>query len=124
MWLLHENKSTTQRVKVPNRKVVIMDYKITETTIGPVITWGEELITLQDVPTLLDIAYTHPSFLKDLHDAIQRGMESAFSDQVEAFKMNMNFHSPKANAYTASANQYIAFIAGPWPQYRKVMDSQ
>ncbi len=101
-----------------------MNYKITETTIGPVITWGEELITLQDVPTLLDIAYTHPSFLKDLHDAIQRGMESAFSDQVEAFKINMNFHSPKTNAYIASANQYIAFIAGPWPQYRKVMDSQ
>jgi len=104
--------------------MVNMDYEIIETTVGPITKWKDQLVTLQDIPVLLDIAYANPNFLNDLYKAIQQGMASAFKDQLDAFEMKMNFHSPKINAYISSATQYISFISGPWPQYRQVMENK
>lgn len=99
-----------------------MDYEIIETTVGPIVKWDNQLVTLQDIPTLLDIAYAHSNFLNELHTAIQQGMSSAFKDQIDAFEIKMNFHSPKINAYISSAAQYLSFISGPWPQYRQMRE--
>lgn len=101
-----------------------MEYEINETSIGPIIKWNGQLVTLQDVHVLLDIAYANPNFLNDLHVAIQQGMASAFKDHVDAFEIKMNFHSPKVNAYISSAAQYLSFISGPWPQYRQMREKQ